>query len=98
MLLCCTYVPQENTCPKARYPRRISFFDKRLRTGLSVLGLVTDGQLPAPFRATAREHLPAVLRCHAGTESVLVTSLAAAGLKCTLHMLFKIMVIFLTEL
>ena len=63
-----------------------------------MLWLVTDGKFPPPLRTTACEHFAAVLRGHAGTEAVLVTSLAATGLKCTLHMILLILVVFLTEL
>ena len=66
--------------------------------GLPVLGLVTDGEFPAALCASADNDLPSVLCGHAGTESVLVAPLAAAGLKCTFHVCFVSLVEVLTEL
>jgi hypothetical protein len=63
-----------------------------------VLGLVTDGEFPTTLGATARKHFASVFRCHAGAESMGVFSLAAAGLKCTFHVKFCFLVVFLTEL
>ena len=63
-----------------------------------MLGFVTDGQFPAPFCTPPRKKLATVFRGHTGTESVLVPSLAIAGLKCTFHGIAVLMMIFLTEL
>ncbi len=63
-----------------------------------MLGFVTDSEFPAALRAPSRKQLASVLGCHAGAETVLVPSLAIAGLKCTFHDGSILLMIFLTEL
>jgi hypothetical protein len=60
--------------------------------GLSlVAGLVTHSELMATLLATGGKHLAAVGVFHAGTEAVLVLSLALMRLKCPFHRLNSIL-------
>jgi hypothetical protein len=56
-----------------------------------VAGLVTHRELMTAFAATCCEHFAAVLVFHAGTEAVLIPSLAPMRLKCPFHRLNSIL-------